>query len=378
MAVIQRRQQSGSALVVVLMIFALAFALSVEVVYRQHHAQTRAANLLEWDARYQMAIAAETLAIQGLTDDLEDDAKNNELVDDCTKEKWSGPFTFPYEDVVISASVQDLQGRFNINSLVNLDNTTGEYVRDNDAVAAFSALLGSIMPANFASRATALSNQMADWVDSDFLVNGSDGAEDPDYRLYRTANHPVLNESEFRSMLGFDAALAAEIAKQQAAVNKQANQAVAQPAAGQSAAAPSAAQPVPFPLWQYITALPSDARLNVNTAPQVVLEAVFTPYGAQAAAAQIVADRVGTPYINVADVLALTPFTSLTADQRTALEGALSVSTEYFQAEIDIGSESGVSRLVTRIKRPDGAAAQVYSRAVIPVLGALEQACNPD
>ena len=251
-------------------------------------------------------------------------------------------------------------------------------MRDNDAVAAFSALLGSIMPANFASRATALSNQMADWVDSDFLVNGSDGAEDADYRQYRTANHPVLNESEFRSMLGFDAELAAELAKQHAAGNKQANQTAAEPAAGQSAAQPSAAQPVPFPLWQYITALPSDARLNVNTAPQVVLEAVFTPYGAQAAAAQIVADRVGTPYSAVADVLALTQFTSLTADQRKTLEGALSVSTEYFQAQIDIGSESGVSRLVTRIKRPDGAAAQVYSRAVIPVLGALEQACNPD
>ncbi len=375
---VTRATQRGSALVVVLLIFAMAFALSVEIVYRQHHAQTRAGNLMDWDNRYQMAIAAETLAIQGLIDDVEDDSNNNSPVDDCKQEKWSGPFTFPYEDVVISASVQDLQGRFNVNWLVALDNSTGEYIRDQTGIEAFSALLSSVLPQTHASSASALANQMADWLDSDFLVNAADGAEDAEYRLYRTANHPVIHESELRSLLSFDEALAAEIAKQQAALN------VAQANNNQTAASGSsnstnpASQKLPVPLWQYVTALPGGSTLNVNTAPEAVLEAVLSAYGATGVAQQIIASRASQPYSSVADVMAISQIAALQAAQRDALQQRLTVSTEYFQVNIDVQAESGLSRLVTRIKRSTSQSTEVFSRAVIPVLGALEQACNPD
>jgi|GEM_PF-268093 len=372
------RHQSGSALVVVLLIFALAFALSVEIVYRQHHAQTRASNLLEWDARYQMAIAAETLAIQGLIDDLEDDSNNNELLDDCKTEKWSGPFSFPYEDVVISASVQDLQGRFNINWLVKLDNTTGEYVRDPEAIQAFSALLAAVLPQSHASSATALANQMSDWLDSDFLVNGADGAEDAEYRAYRTANHPVLHESELRSLLSFDESLAAEIAKQQASLNVALAKQDKATASGAAAAGGGGAQKLPVPVWQFITALPGSSTLNVNTAPEAVLEALFSVYGASGAAQQVISSRQSRPYASVADIMSLSQVSALEQDKQSALQQRLGVATDYFQVNIDVQAESGLSRLVTRIKRPAGDPTKVFSRAMIPVLGALEQACNPD
>lgn len=352
-------KQHGSALVVVLLIFALAFALSVEVVYRQHRVQTRTANLLDWDYRYQYAIAAETLAIQGLIDDFEDDQRNNELVDDCSKEKWAGPFSFPYEDSVISATVQDLQGRFNLNSLVVFNNN--EYQRDPEAIARFEALLAGLLPPSHARYASTLANEMADWLDTDTLVNGPEGAEDGEYRLRRTPNQPILDESEFRALRSFDAELADAIN----AMQKPTPQATTN-------------NPATLRFWDYFTALPLGTTLNVNTAPKAVLEAWFAPYNAQAAAQTILQDRETNPYTDINAILALPAFSNLAPDQRSALQAQLGVGTSHFQVVIDVAMASGLSRLVTRIQRPSQGDTRVFSRSLVPVLSALEPACNPD
>ena len=74
---------------------------------------------MQWDKRYQYAMAAEVVAQQGLIDDLQDDQNNNALVDDCVEEQWAVQLPpTPYDDAMLSASVQDLQGRFNLNWLV--------------------------------------------------------------------------------------------------------------------------------------------------------------------------------------------------------------------------------------------------------------------
>ena len=353
------KKQHGSALVVVLLIFALAFALSVEVVYRQHRVQTRTANLLDWDYRYQYAIAAETLAIQGLIDDFEDDQRNNELVDDCSKEKWAGPFSFPYEDAIISATVQDLQGRFNLNSLVVFANN--EYQRDPEAIARFEALLAGVLPPSHTRYASTLANEMADWLDTDTLVNGPEGAEDGEYRLRRTPNQPILDESEFRALRSFDSELADAINAMQKP----------QPQATTN-------NPAALRFWDYFTALPLGTRLNVNTAPKAVLEAWLAPYNAQGAAQAIVQDRETNPYTDVNTILALPALSQLTPDQRSALQAQLGVGTSYFQVMIDVAMPSGLSRLVTRIQRPSQGDTRVFARSLVPVLSALEPACNPD
>jgi general secretion pathway protein K len=370
-----RHGQQGSALVVVLLIFALAFSLAVDVIYRQHHVQTRTANLLDWDYRYQYAVAAETLAIQGLIDDLQDDQKNNELVDDCKKESWSGPFAFPYEDAMIAASVQDLQGRFNLNSLAV--DSDGTFVRDAEAIIRLERLLASILPPAYANRAAPLANEMADWIDSDTLVNGADGAEDTEYRLRRTPNQPVAHESDMRALRSFDAELAA-------AIEEAASKAAAKSAAllsqgsatGGSQANATGNTDAAF--WQFFTALPFTARINVNTAPVKVLEAYFADVGAQAAAQTVVAQRQTEPYVSVSDVLSLPEFSKVDTTQQSNLAQLLSVGTEYFQVGIDVSTDSGMSRLVTRIKRPDSGETKVFARALQPVLSPLEPACNPD
>lgn len=362
------KKQHGSALVVVLLIFALAFALSVEVVYRQHRVQTRTANLLDWDYRYQYAIAAETLAIQALVDDYEDDQRNNEMVDDCSKEKWAGPFSFPYEDAVISATVQDLQGRFNLNSLVVFNNN--EYQRDPEAIARLESLLAAVLPPSHTRYATALANEMADWLDTDTLVNGPEGAEDGEYRLRRTPNQPILDESEFRALRGFDGELADAINAMQKPGAQAQPQNQAQPQAG-------TASPVTR-FWDYFTALPLGTPLNVNTAPKAVLEAWLAPYNAQAAAQTIVQEREANPYTDLNAILAMPALSQLTPEQRSALQAQLGVGTSHFQVVIEVAMASGMSRLVTRIQRPSQGNTRVFSRSLVPVLSALEPACNPD
>ena len=52
-------RQRGMALVIVLLLLALLTTITVEVLFRQDRFLTRADNLLQWDKRYQYAMAAE-------------------------------------------------------------------------------------------------------------------------------------------------------------------------------------------------------------------------------------------------------------------------------------------------------------------------------
>jgi general secretion pathway protein K len=136
--------------------------------------------------------------------------------------------------------------------------------------------------------------------------------------------------------------------------------------------------PATLRFWDYFTALPLGTTLNVNTAPKAVLEAWFAPYNAQAAAQTILQDRETNPYTDINAILALPAFSNLAPDQRSALQAQLGVGTSHFQVVIDVAMASGLSRLVTRIQRPSQGDTRVFSRSLVPVLSALEPACNPD
>ena len=71
-----RRRQQGMALIIVLMLFAILAAVTTEVMFRQDRFRVRTENLLEWDKRYQYAMAAEVVAVQGLIDDLDEERSN--------------------------------------------------------------------------------------------------------------------------------------------------------------------------------------------------------------------------------------------------------------------------------------------------------------
>tara|TARA_A100001391_G_scaffold160846_1_gene119573 strand:+ start:19458 stop:20546 length:1089 start_codon:yes stop_codon:yes gene_type:complete len=338
-----RHRQRGMALIIVLMLFAIIAAITTEVMFRQDRFRTRTENLLEWDKRYQIAMAAEVVAVQGLNDDLEADREEGEQIDDCLDEQWAVELPpTPYEDAVLSASVQDLQGRFNLNWLVNAQGTGFE--RDDVARDMLQRLLEQTLPDP--SRASLLANQMADWLDSNNLVDAVEGAEDAEYRLSRTPNMPAAHESELRALRDFRVA----------------------------DLFPDAA------MWGLFTALPVDTKLNVNTAPVPVLDAVLGLYTGGEGAKLVEKMRREEPIADVATLMQQAPFADLDEAQKQQLSERLGVSSEYFQVMVDVEVAGDLSRLVSRVRRASGGGAngtRVYSRQIKPLLAPLEPACNP-
>ena len=335
-------RQQGMALIIVLMLFAILSTLMLEIMFRQDRFLTRADNLLQWDKRYQYAMAAEVVAQQGLIDDLQDDQNNNALVDDCIEEQWAVQLPpSPYEDAMLSASVQDLQGRFNLNWLVTAQND--QFVRDPQRIDQLTRLIDATFPDQ--TNASRLANEMADWLDSNNIVDGVEGAEDPEYRSRRTPNMPAAHESELRALLGFQVT----------------------------------DQPENSEVWGLFTALPLGTTLNVNTAPPQVLDAVVGSLAGTAAVQAILEARKEEPITEISTLMQEAAFNDLEADQKSDLASLLGVSSEYFQVMVDVEVDGQLSRLVSRLRRGsgEGQTTSVFSRQVSPLLTPLEPACNP-
>ena len=95
-------------------------------------------------------------------------------------------------------------------------------------------------------------------------------------------------------------------------------------------------------------------------------------------AAAIASRRDSDPFKTVQDVVSLPEVASLPADKRQVLEDSIDVRSEYFQVMVDIRDDTGTTRLVSRIIRRAQGETAVYSRAVLPIIAALEPACHPD
>jgi general secretion pathway protein K len=186
---------------------------------------------------------------------------------------------------------------------------------------------------------------MADWLDSNNIVDSVEGAEDPEYRNRRTPNMPAAHESELRALLSFRAA----------------------------------DQPSEPMVWGLFTALPMGTTLNVNTAPPQVLDAVIGDLAGTAAVQAVLEARQEKPVTAISEVMQLGPLNGLSADEKNDLASLLGVSSEYFQVMVDVEVDGQLSRLVSRLHRAsgEGETTSVFSRQVSPLLTPLEPACNP-
>ena len=117
---------------------------------------------------------------------------------DFPGQPWSTPYG-PVEvvpGITLTAQVEDLAGRFNLNQLVD------QYgVIDPQALQAFQNLLELL---GLESKWGPL---IADWIDSDSIAWPVDGAEDATYLSqappYRTANRQITSASELLALPGF-------------------------------------------------------------------------------------------------------------------------------------------------------------------------------
>jgi general secretion pathway protein K len=220
-----RRPQRGVALITAVLMVALATMLAVDVGYRGMLDQRRAGTLFALDQAYEIALGAEAWAADFLKRDLQDSQT------DHLGETWARPLPpLPIEGGTVEGRLEDLQGRFNLNNLVNGDGTTNPA-----AVQQLERVLAALQIEP--TWATA----MADWIDQDTQPGFPDGAEDSVYTSqdppHLAANMPITRTSELLVLPGFGAERYAK-------------------------------------LRPYVAALPVGSKLNVCTAPGIVLDAL--------------------------------------------------------------------------------------------------------
>jgi general secretion pathway protein K len=274
-----RKHQRGVALITALLVMALLATLAASLTWDNGMDVRRTMTMLYHDEGTQAALGAEIWVMSLLRDD------SQESETDHLGEIWAAEMpVLPIESDTLQGAlhgdVQDLQGRFNVNNLVNRNGKIDDDARDQ-----FRRLLTALtIDPRFADLA-------ADWIDADQRPELS-GAEDPIYTgmvpPYRTANQPLTSISELAALEGMDKATFAI-------------------------------------LRPHITALPGKTLINVNTATGPVLQSLSDDISA-AVAESLISDREESGFVNIET--AFTPYLGKEAASE------LSETSDFFQLKV--------------------------------------------
>jgi len=245
-----RAAQRGVALIVAILLVALGTILAAAVAYENAMTARRGTGTFAFDESLLVAQGAEALAAYGIRQFYQSDP--NHVYVGQGWDKPVGPMEV-VPGVMLEASLEDMQGRLNLNNLVNKDGTP-----DPVYVLAFTKLLQML---GLETKWTPL---LVDWIDADIVPQNTDGAEDSVYMgqtpPYRAANRYITSTTELLALPGFgrDRYLA---------------------------------------LAPYIAALPKDTRVNLCTVKDKVLDA-FLPQGQtefSLTEGQLEKNRTGSP-----------------------------------------------------------------------------------
>jgi general secretion pathway protein K len=293
----------GAAIILAMLIAALAAAVAATVFAEQQ----RWARTVEHRRDQVQAQALAMAGVQWARQILQEDARRSSI--DHLGEPWALPLPpIPLDDGEIRGSIEDAQGRFNVNALGATDAAAAQ---ERDRLAALFTRKG--MP-------PALLAAVADWVDSDGTV-GDAGAEDAFYLAqpvpHLAADVPALRVVEL------------------------------DPVKGMTPQALAALRP-------FLSALPPDTPVNVNTAPPDVLGAIVANLEGERLDA-LVADRARKPFATVAE------FRSRLPDGATLQSDlGLSVRSSYFYVTIAARQGTTQSRARALLRRGAGRPAIVW------------------
>ncbi len=181
------RHQRGIALVTAVLITALVAVVAVAMVSEQQLDIRRTGNVLDRAQALQFVKGMESIALQLLRTDAEQNQSDHRA------EEWNKPRQLPAPDGaegdMISVQISDLQGRFNLNNLV-----------DSEGVIVPEQLKQLRRLMTLLELPPGLADRIADWMDADSSPHGVDGAEDGEYTRqdppYRAANRPLVVPSE--------------------------------------------------------------------------------------------------------------------------------------------------------------------------------------
>ncbi len=189
-------QQQGVALITAVMVVAFASTIGAALMVQQNLAVHRSSNLFAQDQAWWYLVGMEQWATTLLDRDREDNQS------DHLGEAWAQPIDFlPVDEGALSGRLLDLQGRFNLRSLVK-DGVVVEARRTQ-----FLRLLRGIedIPPG---RADDIATAVVDWMDADTEPGYPGGAEDGVYLSrtppYRTPNAPMESLSELFIINGID------------------------------------------------------------------------------------------------------------------------------------------------------------------------------
>jgi len=184
------RRDRGVALITAIVLVAIATILAVHIGTRAALDLRRTAGLVALDQAWHVALGAEAWAAEVLSDDLED----NET--DHLGEAWAQPLpALPVDGGEVRGALEDMQGRFNLNNLLDENRET-----DETNVERFERLLLLVGAQPRWARI------MADWLDEDTVPGIPEGAEDNTYLSqnppYRAANGLVATTTEMLALPG--------------------------------------------------------------------------------------------------------------------------------------------------------------------------------
>jgi len=218
------------ALLVAIVIFAVATTVAAAITYNKAMSARRAAATFTMEQALQAGMAAEALAAVALENDA-GKAKTE------TTQDWAQvqpPLEIEGTGIWIQAQVEDLQGRFNLNSLVVWDQQNNTFVPDQHQLSVFRTLLADL------DIDVAYADLLVDWIDPDIAPssNSGGGGEDTLYLsqtpAYRPPNTFITHPSELLALPRFGRENYQKIAP-------------------------------------YVTALPVDVAVNICTAHALVL-----------------------------------------------------------------------------------------------------------
>ena len=283
----------GVALITAMLITAMATMVAANLAWDNALDVRRTMVLLNRDQAIQVALGAESWVMGILRLDLEDSET------DHLAEIWAMELPgLPIEGGEVFGAVQDLQGRFNVNNLI--DDNGGV---DEEALEQFRRLLFALgLDQRFAGVA-------ADWIDNDIDASFPDGAEDSIYTgmlpTYRAANQALSSVSELAALDGMDKLTF------------------------------NALEP-------HITALPGRTNVNVNTATPAVLQSLDENMTV-ADVESLIAERETGGFADVQN-----SFSSLVTPE---ILPSLEDSTEYFQLKVVVRIDTVRITLVSVLQR---------------------------
>lgn len=219
-----RRHQRGVALIAAVLLVALATVLATRIGTRGAIDQRRASTQLLREQAFQVALGAEAWAAEILREDMQRGQSEDSLA-----ETWAMPMPpLPLEGGSVEGGLEDAQGRFNLNNLVGPGGQPNLF-----AVAHLQRLLAAL------ELEPKWAQLIVDWIDPDTVRSSPDGAEDSEYLMaqppYRAANTYLTSTTELLALPEFGIERYRRLAP-------------------------------------YVAALPHGVKLNVCTAPGLVID----------------------------------------------------------------------------------------------------------